>query len=196
MCGRFTIRNSNSFQNQFGGDEISPSFNISPGQKMATMTDKINHTKWGFTPLWADKPFNLINARYETLATKPSFKDSSRCLIPADGWYEWKVDGDKKIPFFHHLNGELFCFGGVYGGYRGQVGCAIVTTEAVDHLKNVHERMPFIVQRAHYKDWLNSNTVNSFDDSLARLIEYYPVSSYVNNPYNDDDQCLIKVANN
>ncbi len=78
MCGRFTIRNENAFQNQFGGQSVSPSFNIAPGNKITTMTDKLSTTNWGFTPLWADKPFNLVNARFETLSTKPSFRDSSR----------------------------------------------------------------------------------------------------------------------
>ena len=193
MCGRFTIRNTSLFQTQFGGEEIIPSFNVAPGQKIAVMTDKLNYIKWGFTPFWAEKPFNLVNARSETLSTKPSFENSSRCLIPADGWYEWKEEGDKKIPFYHHLDGETFCFGGVYGGYRGEVGCAIVTTNAVDHLKNIHERMPYIVQRNHHKDWLQSNEIISFDEVIANKVKFYPVSTYVNNPNHNDKNCVFEV---
>ena len=66
MCGRFTIRNATAFKTQFGGSEIVPNFNAAPGQKIAAMTDKLNYIKWGFTPFWADKPFNLVNARSET----------------------------------------------------------------------------------------------------------------------------------
>ncbi|HIK71835.1 MAG TPA: SOS response-associated peptidase [Gammaproteobacteria bacterium] len=193
MCGRFTIRNTSVFQTQFDGEEITPSFNIAPGQKIAVMTEKLHYIKWGFTPFWAEKPFNLVNARSETLSTKPSFENSGRCLIPADGWYEWKGEGDKKIPFFHHLDGEAFCFGGVYGGYRGEVGCAIVTTSAVGHLKHIHERMPYIVQRSHYKDWLQSNELISFDEVISNKIEFYPVSTYVNNPNHNDKNCVFEV---
>ena len=192
MCGRFTIRNATAFKSQFGGEEIVPSFNAAPGQKIAAMTDKLNYIKWGFTPLWADKPFNLVNARSETLSTKPSFENSSRCLIPADGWYEWKEEGDKKVPYYNHLEGESFCFGGVYGGYRGEVGCAIVTTEATDHLKDLHDRMPFIIQRSYYKDWIQNNEGNFFDEALAKRIKFYPVSTYVNNPSHNDENCIFE----
>ena len=194
MCGRFTIRNENAFQNQFGGQSVSPSFNIAPGNKITTMTDKLSTTNWGFTPLWADKPFNLVNARFETLSTKPSFRDSSRCLIPADGWYEWKIEEGIKTPYFHHLDGDIFCFGGVYGGYRGQVGCAVVTTEASDHLTEIHERMPFIVHRSHYKDWLASNDGNFIDQTATNRVKFYAVSTYVNNPQNADQKCIEKIV--
>lgn len=193
MCGRFTIRNAAAFKTQFGGSEIVPNFNAAPGQKIAAMTDKLNYIKWGFTPFWADKPFNLVNARSETLSTKPSFENSTRCLIPADGWYEWKANGDKKIPFYHHLEGESFCFGGVYGGYRGEVGCAIITTQATDNLKELHDRMPFIIQRSLYKDWLQNKDMNFFDESLAKRIKFYPVSTYVNNPNHNDENCIFEV---
>ena len=193
MCGRFTIRNENAFQNQFGGQSASPSFNIAPGNKITTMTDKLSTTNWGFTPLWADKPFNLVNARFETLSTKPSFRDSSRCLIPADGWYEWKTEEGIKTPYFHHLDGDIFCFGGVYGGYRGQVGCAVVTTEASDHLTEIHERMPFIVHRSHYKDWLAANNGNLVDETSSNRVKFYAVSTYVNNPQNTDQKCIERI---
>ena len=103
MCGRFTLRNPQPIINQFKTEEFEPRFNISPSQKILTIADKPSFIKWGFTPYWAKEPFNLIKARAETLWKKPSFKDSSKCLIPADGWYEWKAEGEKNTPYFHYI---------------------------------------------------------------------------------------------
>ena len=90
MCGRFTLRNLDDLKARYGETDFSPSYNVAPGQQILTITDKFQTMEWGFTPYWAEKPFNLINARIETLFEKPSFTNSNRCLIPADGWYEWK----------------------------------------------------------------------------------------------------------
>ena len=103
MCGRFTLRNLDDLKARYGETDFSPSYNVAPGQQILTITDKFQTMKWGFTPYWAEKPFNLINARIETLFEKPSFTNSNRCLIPADGWYEWKQKDEVKVPHFHHL---------------------------------------------------------------------------------------------
>ena len=142
MCGRFALRNPQPVKNQFHLETLEPQFNICPGNKILAISDHPKFINWGFTPYWAKKPFNLINARGESLWKKPSFRNSSRCLIPADGWYEWKQDEDRKVPYFHHLGETSFCFAGIFGGYRGEVGCAIVTLEATDNLQAIHSRMP------------------------------------------------------
>ena len=157
------------------------------------LTDQLKSINWSFTPYWADKPFNLINARSETLNSKPSFENSNRCLIPADGWYEWKADGEEKVPYFHHADGEVFFFAGVYGGYRGKLGCAIVTMEALETAKEIHERMPLIVARNHFKEWLAGSDINSFDETLVKAIKHHAVSTYVNNPTNNDSKCVFPV---
>jgi putative SOS response-associated peptidase YedK len=72
------------------------------------------------------------------------------------------------------------------------MGCAIVTTEATDHLKDLHDRMPFIIQRSHYKDWIQNNDGNFFDEALAKRIKFYPVSTYVNNPSHNDENCIFE----
>ena len=193
MCGRFTLRNVETLRSRYGEIDFEPSYNLSPNNPILMLTDQLKSINWSFTPYWADKPFNLINARAETLNSKPSFENSNRCLIPADGWYEWKVDGEEKVPYFHHADGEVFFFAGVYGGYRGKLGCAIVTMEALETAKEIHERMPLIVARSHFKEWLAGSDINSFDETLVKAIKHHAVSTYVNNPTNNDSKCVFPV---
>ncbi|MDB3994968.1 SOS response-associated peptidase [Gammaproteobacteria bacterium] len=191
MCGRFTLRNLDDLKSRYGDTDFNSSYNIGPGQKLLALTDKLQSIDWGFSPYWADKPFNLVNARIETLTEKPSFSNSNRCLIPTDGWYEWRKSGENKIPYFHHLNGDVFFFGGVFGGYRGKVGCAIVTTEAVVSLKPIHERMPLIISKQHFQNWLNGDDINCEDTFSAKSIVHHTVSKHVNNPQHNDPKCVF-----
>jgi putative SOS response-associated peptidase YedK len=193
MCGRFTLRNPKPVINQFETGEFLPRFNIAPNQKILTISGKSNFVKWGFTPYWASKPFNLINARAETLWKKPSFRDASRCLIPADGWYEWKNEGEKKTPYFHYLKDQSFCFAGIYGGYRGEVGCAIVTIEASENLKAIHHRMPAILDKSFYLEWIKGEEKDVYDLSIDTKVEFFEVSKHVNNPGNDDEKCIFPI---
>ena len=193
MCGRFALRNTQPVINQFHTEDFPPRFNIAPSQKILTIKDKPNFIKWGFTPYWAKEPFNLINARAETLLLKPSFKDSSRCLIPADGWYEWKTEGKKKAPYFHFMKDQSFCFAGIYGGYRGEVGCAIVTIEATENLKGIHNRMPAILDKSLYQGWLQSEEKDIYDLFIESKVEAVKVSTHVNNPVNDDEKCVFPI---
>ena len=194
MCGRFTLRNLDDLKTRYGETDFRPSYNVAPGQKILALTDKFQTMEWGFSPYWAEKPFNLINARIETLFEKPSFTNSNRCLIPADGWYEWKLEDEVKTPYFHHLNGDIFFFGGVFGGYRGKVGCAIVTKDAVESLKNIHQRMPLIISRQHFQDWLNGDNIDCSDIFSSKAIINHPVSTHVNNPFNDDPKCVFPAS--
>ena len=194
MCGRFTLRNLDDIKARYGETDFRPSYNVAPGQKILALTDKFQTMEWGFSPYWAEKPFNLINARIETLFEKPSFTNSNRCLIPADGWYEWKLEDEVKTPHFHHLKGDIFFFGGVFGGYRGKVGCAIVTKDAVESLKNIHQRMPLIISRQHFQDWLNGDNIDCSDIFSSKAIKNHPVSTHVNNPFSDDPMCVFPVS--
>lgn len=194
MCGRFTLRNLDDLKARYGETDFRPSYNVAPGQKILALTDKFQTMEWGFSPYWAEKPFNLINARIETLFEKPSFTNSNRCLIPADGWYEWKLEDEVKTPYFHHLNGDILFFGGVFGGYRGKVGCAIVTKDAVESLKNIHQRMPLIISRQHFQDWLNGDNIDCSDIFSSKAIKNHPVSTHVNNPFSDDPKCVFPVS--
>ena len=89
MCGRFTLTNKDKVKKKFDID-LDESFNICPSTEILVLTNKLENIKWGYSPHWAKSPMNLINARYETIHEKPSFKDAKRCVFIMDGWYEWK----------------------------------------------------------------------------------------------------------
>ena len=191
MCGRFAIRNPEQVKRQFQIETLEPQYNICPGTKILTVTDHAQFINWGFTPYWAKEPFNLINARGESLWKKPSFRNSSRCLIPADGWYEWKQEEGKKIPYFHFLEESNFCFAGIYGGYRGEMGCAIVTLEASVNLQSIHSRMPAILDKTAYDQWIRGDEDDVYDLSISEKIEFHQVSTIVNNPTNNVKDCCL-----
>ena len=191
MCGRFAIRNPEPVKRQFQIETLEPQYNICPGTKILTVTDRAQFINWGFTPYWAKKPFNLINARGDSLLKKPSFRNSSRCLIPADGWYEWKQEEGQKIPYFHYLGESNFCFAGIYGGYIGEMGCAIVTLEASVNLKSIHSRMPAILDKTAYDQWIKGDEVDVYDLSISEKIEFHQVSTIVNNPSNNVKDCCL-----
>ena len=191
MCGRFAIRNPEPVKRKFQIETLEPQYNICPGTKILTVTDHAQFINWGFTPYWAKKPFNLINARGESLWKKPSFRNSSRCLIPADGWYEWREEEGQKIPYFHYLEESNFCFAGIYGGYRGEMGCAIVTLEASVNLQSIHSRMPAILDKTAYDQWIKGDEVDVYDLSISEKIEFHQVSTIVNNPSNNVKDCCL-----
>ena len=191
MCGRFAIRNPEPVKRQFQIETLEPQYNICPGAKILAVTDHAQFINWGFTPYWANEPFYLINARGESLWKKPSFRNSSRCLIPADGWYEWKQEEGQKIPYFHYLGESNFCFAGIYGGYRGEMGCAIVTLEASVHLQSIHSRMPAIIDKTAYDQWVKGDEDDVYDLSISEKIEFHQVSTIVNNPSNNVKDCCL-----
>ena len=131
--------------------------------------------KWFYNPIWAKIPLNLINARSETLNFKPRFKMAKRCLIIADGWFEWLRTNNSKQPYFFHMNDELLYFAGIYTKYKGEEGCAIITKEATKHLSDVHNRMPVIIADDDFDSWLSGKYV--FDSKVSENINYYPDST-------------------
>jgi putative SOS response-associated peptidase YedK len=167
--------------------------------------------KWGLIAHWAKDPSiatSTINARSETAATKPAFRDPlrlRRCLIPADGFYEWARKGASKQPFCFEVNeGELFAFAGLWDGWKDSNGnwiktCSILTTTPNAVTSGVHDRMPIILHPASYDLWLDpgmrdvavaSELLKPHD---ARQMRCYPVSTRVNNVGNDDAECSIAV---
>ena len=188
MCGRYTVRDTQVVQQEYGA-VVKPSYNIAPSQDVLVVTDKKAETmKWHYSPTWAKEPMNLINARSETLKEKPSFKMAKRCLIVADGWFEWFREGDKKQPYFFHMNSNLFTFAGIYTQYQGVKGCALITKEANEKLSKIHNRMPVMLKHNEGRDWLNGEDV--YSSSLSVRIEYYPVSTMVNSPSNNIPECI------
>ena len=187
-------------------------YNIAPTQRVAAVrqqaeTDReLVQLRWGLIPSWAKDAAigsSLINARSETAAKKPSFRSAMRkrrCLIPADGFYEWRRVGGEKQPYLIGLlDDAVFAFAGLWeawdkGGERVE-SCTILTTSANELLKPLHDRMPVIVAPADYAQWLDPAIVDPAEvQPLLRAyppdqMRYYPVDSRVNSPRNDDPQC-------
>jgi len=217
MCGRYTLAaDPAKIAERFGLDPQDagppPRYNIAPGQDVPIIVNegrnRVRILRWGLVPSWAkDAAFGrrLINARAETLRDKPSFREAfarRRCLIPADGFYEWRREpGQKRVPMrFAFKSREPFAFAGLWESWRDPQGrdiktFTIVTTEANDLVRPHHPRMPAILRPETEAAWLDSG---SDDPSrLASLLAPYPakdmdayeVSDLVNSPANDMPAC-------
>jgi putative SOS response-associated peptidase YedK len=194
MCGRFVlVSDLSAIAADFGVSSVtvdfSPNRNVHPGQEIPVIVSR-NHEnvlevcRWGLIPFWAKDPAvgaKMINARAETVAQKPSFKYAfakRRCLIPADGFYEWKKAGDQKIPYLFFLKSRRpFVFAGLYeswtpGDQKPINTCTIITTRANRLVASVHERMPVIVPTEESHKWLRADG----DDPSSRLemLKPYP----------------------
>jgi len=220
MCGRFTLTTTpEEVARHFGLDEtpvLSPRFNVAPGQLIATIAREpegarwvLALRRWGLIPAWAKDPkigSRMINARVETVAEKPSFRGAfrkRRCLVPADGFYEWAVrNGGAKQPFQIALPGRrCFAIAGLWESWRDPEGassesCTLLTTSANRKLQEVHDRMPVILDPADYATWLDPRSLD--EATLMRLargapaeeLELHAVGRRVNDPRFDDAACL------
>ena len=196
MCGRFTVRDIQQIQDEYSLS-IKANFNVSPSQDVLVLTDREGGStqpetmRWHYSPTWAKEPMNLINARSETLREKPSFRMAERCLIIADGWYEWLREGESKQPYYFHMSNKVFNFAGIYTEYQGVKGCAIITKEANEKLSKIHHRMPVMLKSNEARDWLKGKDV--FTSSLSERVEYYSVDKIVNSPRNNDERCVREI---
>ncbi|MCJ7735618.1 MAG: SOS response-associated peptidase [Anaerolineales bacterium] len=220
MCGRFTLTVSPeelqaAFPNFNIPGDIPPSYNIAPSQPIPVIpNDGKNHLdfyRWGLIPSWtkADNlgKFNLINARSETAAEKPSFKNSfrrRRCLVLADGFYEWSKStaGNVKTPYYFTLKDQTpFAFAGLWEIWNSPEGdllksACILTTTPNEVVKPVHDRMPVILHPENYETWLSpiEGKPEDFQPFLkpfpGNLMQAYPVSPFVNSPKNNSPQCI------
>lgn len=223
MCGRYTLTASGeALAKAFdlpSAPDLPPRFNIAPTQEVAAVRVERPATerrlvllRWGLIPWWAEDPTignRMINARAETVAEKPTFRDafrSRRCLVVADGFYEWKrlSDGTKQ-PFYVRLkSGELFAFAGLWDSWRSDgadvESCTLLTTDANELVRPIHDRMPVILKPRDYDLWLNPEVsdperltpvLGAYD---ASAMEARPVSRYVNDPANDSPRCIEAVA--
>ncbi|HHV65098.1 MAG TPA: SOS response-associated peptidase [Peptococcaceae bacterium] len=219
MCGRFvltlTIQEVAEILNVIGEIDWTPKYNIAPKQEIPAVAsdgqNRLELFQWGLIPYWANKQTNwsgMINARAETIDIKPSFKhwlSRQRCLIPANGFYEWKKVGRSKIPYFFKLNNrKLFCFAGIWDAWKSPEGkifktCAIITTVANEIMSPIHNRMPVILEQEQEGIWLNPSMTDFLElKSLlnpypAELMNAYQVSTYVNSIYNDTSKCIEPV---
>jgi len=220
MCGRFTLASSLTTVAQRFGVPIptaesavwTPHYNIAPTQTVIVVNDDgtrhLTQMRWGLIPSWAKDPAignRMINARAETVATKPAFRVAlrkRRCLIPADGFYEWQPVGRRKQPVYITLKSrEPFSFAGLWEAWTSPDGetiktCTIITTEANDLLKPIHDRMPVILTREAEGVWLDpmiqdpARLLPLLVPYPAEEMEAYPVSTTVNNPAHDGPECV------
>jgi putative SOS response-associated peptidase YedK len=222
MCGRFTLSvDPVELQLEFQIPEMPaewrPRFNIAPTQPVAVLTDSklrtIDFFQWGFVPGWAKDisiGSKMINARSETIMEKPSFRSAfqrRRCLILADGFYEWKrVPGEKgaSSPYrFTLINGKPFAFAGLWERWQNSEGnellsCVIITCPANSIVAPIHERMPVIFDSHSYWQWLDKNDPKELQSMLIgcapELMQVYPVGKTINNPSFDDSSCILPIA--
>lgn len=218
MCGRYYF--SSPVENVcrvFGvkaSAAILPRYNIAPRQPVLVVrtgeegTRELVAVEWGLVPEWkkevGDKP--LINARLETIEVKPSFRSSikrKRCLVPFNGWYEWKPEQGKKQPYvIEPTSGEPSAFAGIWSTWHGPGGdfwletMAIVTAATSGSMKKLHHRRPLVVSPEQYSDWLQPQDplprgfLNSFDWVEETMFHWHAVSTRVNSVRVDDETCL------
>jgi putative SOS response-associated peptidase YedK len=217
MCGRYTLTASPRvlearFELSHVPGDLKPRFNIAPGQKVAVVADETPRElamfRWGLVPSWA-KDFSvgdrMINARAETVAEKPAFRAAfrdRRCLVLADGFYEWKREGKQKLPTYIRMrSGEPFAFAGLWESWRTTEGkeirsCTIITTEPNELLATIHNRMPVILAIEDCATWLSRQPNSSpklkglLKPFSGEALEAYAVSRLVNSPSNDRAECI------
>jgi putative SOS response-associated peptidase YedK len=225
VCGRYRLTAKERWLSEYFSIpaqdlEWAARWNIAPTDEVATIRQDRHEPKrrfakmrWGLIPYWAKDASigaKTINAVSETAAEKSAFRESMRkrrCLIPADGFYEWKQIGPKKGQAYNIgiKDNGLFAFAGLWDRWKGPDGnpiesCTILTTEANSLLKEIHNRMPVILSPADYDVWLDPGVTDpaNLTDLLkpfdARLMRAYPVSSTVNSVKNDGPQCAKEVS--
>ena len=209
MCGRFAFYSpSEATVALFGVDgslSVEPRFNIAPTQYVAAIRDSSQRDRelvmlrWGLVPSWAKDPAignRMINARAETVAEKPSYRSAfkhRRCVVLADGFYEWRREGDVKVPYFISLKSEQpFGLAGLWENWTDKVSgesmqtTTVITTEANDFMQPLHHRMPVIVQPDSATEWL-SGSMEYLETAAERTPELraWPVDRRVNNARNE-----------
>ncbi len=222
MCGRFTqTRPLEDLIERFavlkaaGARDVQPSYNIAPGQDAALVIAfrerMLKRMRWGLVPSWsktAKTEFTMINARAETLADKKVYSQllpHKRCLVPSDGFYEWKKGGGRGRPPHRFVvdSGETYAYAGLWDEWAASDGSelftfVIVTTEANDCVRPIHDRMPVILRREDEEAWLDPDN-RSWASLLALLKPFpaermraYPVSARVNSPQVNDPGCIAE----
>lgn len=217
MCGRFTLRAPALILAEVFGipplPGLRPRYNIAPTQPIAVVRGAEQRVwcelRWGLIPYWAKEASignRMVNARAETVADKPAYREPfarRRCLIPADGFYEWqKLGRARKQPYYlHRADDRPFAFAGIWDRWRDRRAggwidsCALITTEPNDLVAPIHDRMPVILQPGEFDRWLDPG---SGVESLRALLRPTPVGNlvarpvtvHVNNAANDDSACI------
>ncbi len=207
MCGRYTIIRGNKIVEVIPNVTVQSDlhfvsrWNVAPSQQIPVIASgKVQAMKWGLIPSWAKDEkiaYKMINARAETIMEKPSYRNSfknRRCLIPADGFYEWRKnpDGTKTPMYIRMKDQELFMFAGLWDTWRNADGvdvrsCTIITTTPNGLMSSIHDRMPVIIPKEAYVDWEIGDVPQEWLRSYpGEKMEAFSVSTKVNAPKNDD----------
>ena len=220
MCGRFTLRTRAAdlvkfFDLEGSIADLSSRWNVAPTQQVLAIRSghdsrEPSWLRWGLVPAWAKDMkmgSSLINARADTVAEKPSFRSAfkrRRCLVVADGFYEWQAQGKAKVPFMVTMrDGSPFAFAGLWEQWNGPSGgpiesCSTITTDPNELMATIHDRMPVILQPDDYDSWLDP--ANQDIEELMSFLVPYPsdemkveeVSTVINNARNEEDPRLTK----
>ena len=239
MCGRYaakkdpaTLADEFDAVDATGPDHPGPDYNVAPTKKVFTVVERhpredggppdetrtersLRLMRWGLVPHWAKDPSvgnRMINTRSESAAEKPAFKSAlrtRRCLLPADGWYEWRRDGNAKQPFYlTSTDGSSLALAGIWSTWRAKdaetaepplVTCSILTTEAVGRLAEIHDRMPLLLPRGAWQRWLDPDREDVTEllvppaAELVDGLELRPISDEVNNVRHNGPKLLERV---
>ena len=216
MCGRFTLKSTpQAIQREFNLEDLSgyqPRYNIAPTQPVTVLVDsggewEARSFKWGLVPSFANEPkmgARLINARAETASEKPAFRNAfkhRRCLVLADGFYEWRQGPNKKVPYYIHMEDDApFAFAGLWERWEGNdqgplFTCTVLTTDANPLMCPIHDRMPVVMRRGAREIWMDPETDPKMLHTLLRPyegedMEAFSVSTRVNSPRFDGPECI------
>ena len=222
MCGRYLITSPlEALQQMFKFEErlnVPPNYNVAPTHEMPIVridesgwNRELLKARWGLIPIWAkDKEigYSTFNARADTVASKPAFRDAykkRRCLVPANGFFEWKKVGKDKQPHLIRLHdGELLAFAGLWSWWRNPssgeevTSYTIITTEPNELCKKIHDRMPVILSPKHYAQWLDpeADGAELLKPYPSHEMEAYPVNKRVGLVKHNDPGLLERVAGN
>ena len=239
MCGRYaSTKDPALLAAEFDavdateGDAPGPDFNIAPTKSVLAVVERhprdadgepdesvtersLRVMRWGLVPHWAKDlsgAAKMINARSESVLTKPSYRDSAakrRCIIPADGWYEWQPGEGRKQPYFINPNdGSSLAMAGIWSvwwqpdeerGRKAVITCAVLTTDAIGEMTSVHHRMPLLLPSAHWQSWLNPDSTDPSalldpDPALVSALELRPVSMAVNSVKNNGPELMDPIS--
>lgn len=218
MCGRFSLTHTSEDLLEYFQlakvPSLEPRYNIAPSQDIAAVRQVGNERqlvllRWGLVPFWADDPqigYRTLNARSETAHITPAFRKAfrvRRCLIPANGFFEWDKKGGSKQPFFiHRVDGRPMAFAGLWEKWHEKEGgtviesCTILTTDANETVGKLHNRMPVILEPENFDQWLNPEVTSIeklgplLHPARKGILTLYPVSTYVNKATNEGEKCI------
>ncbi len=221
MCGRYTLySHEDDLATLFEVETypLTPRYNIAPTTSVPVIRLRsdgrrvMEEMRWGLVPHWVKDPgkfkANLFNARSESAAEKPSFRDAMRthrCLVPASGFYEWRKEGEAKQPYFvYRSDGRPMAFAGLWAvnrnGGEPLATCTILTTDANADMRKLHDRMPVILEEPEWERWLDTEETDAqrlediLDPAEEGLLDMHPVDRAVGNPRTDGSACVQRLA--